>query len=326
LLRPQFVRTQIADLEAIERHVQHLLKAISYHQAESSDGWSAAFDIQPLFFRLTLDAATEFLFGESVDSQLAALPDTVLRDSGRRKGDGSCLDESLFAGAFDRAQAIIAHAGRFGDLYWLAHTKELKAECKTCFDLVDHFVYRALELRYTGKLSLSDSPGHGKYIFAHALAEVTEDPLDIRYQLINILLAGRDTTASMLSWMFLLFTQYPEVYSKLRTIVLSEFGSYEHPRNISFASLKNCSYLQWVLNETLRLFPSVPFNSRCCVQDTTLPVGGGKDGLSPVYVKKGQEVNYTVHVMHRRKDIWGEDADEFRPERWNNRKPTHPFE
>lgn len=49
---------------------------------------------------------------------------------------------------------------------------------------------------------------------------------------------------------------------------------------------------------------------------TTLPVGGGPDGRSPVFVKKGTAVGYSVYVMHRRKDIYGEDADEFRPERW----------
>jgi len=52
------------------------------------------------------------------------------------------------------------------------------------------------------------------------------------------------------------------------------------------------------------------------VNDTILPVGGGADGKSPVFVAKGTQVNYQVWVMQRRKDIYGEDADEFKPERW----------
>ena len=57
------------------------------------------------------------------------------------------------------------------------------------------------------------------------------------------------------------------------------------------------------------------------MRDTTLPVGGGPDGKSPVFVKKGQNINYTVYAMHRRKDIYGEDAEEFKPERWENLRP-----
>ena len=79
------------------------------------------------------------------------------------------------------------------------------------------------------------------------------------------------------------------------------------------------------MHETLRLYATVPFNSRRAVKDTTLPVGGGADAKSPIYVRKGQEVNYAVHIMHRRKDLWGEDCDEFRPERWQNRKAGWEF-
>lgn len=67
LLRPNFVRDQVSDLELEERHVQNLMKVMPVQ----SDGWTAETNIQQLFFRLTIDSATEFLFGESVDSQLS---------------------------------------------------------------------------------------------------------------------------------------------------------------------------------------------------------------------------------------------------------------
>jgi cytochrome P450 len=54
-------------------------------------------------------------------------------------------------------------------------------------------------------------------------------------------------------------------------------------------------------------------------------MGGGPDSQSPIYIKKGQEVNYVVHVMHHRKDIWGPDATQFNPERWIGRKPGWEF-
>jgi cytochrome P450 len=50
--------------------------------------------------------------------------------------------------------------------------------------------------------------------------------------------------------------------------------------------------------------------------DTILPVGGGPDQSSPVFVPKGTVVSYSIFSMHRRKDLWGDDADTFLPDRW----------
>lgn len=54
------------------------------------------------------------------------------------------------------------------------------------------------------------------------------------------------------------------------------------------------------------------------LRTTTLPVGGGPTGKSPIFVRRGEGVGYCVYAMHRRRDIYGDDADEFRPERWEN--------
>lgn len=55
--------------------------------------------------------------------------------------------------------------------------------------------------------------------------------------------------------------------------------------------------------------------------DTVLPVGGGPNGKSPVFVAKGTMVNYAVYVLHRRAEYWGPDAEEFKPERWESSRP-----
>lgn len=54
------------------------------------------------------------------------------------------------------------------------------------------------------------------------------------------------------------------------------------------------------------------------MKTTTLPTGGGPDFKSPVLVRKGEAVGYCVYAMHRRVDLYGPDANEFRPERWEN--------
>jgi cytochrome P450 len=75
----------------------------------------------------------------------------------------------------------------------------------------------------------------------------------------------------------------------------------------------------------MRLHPVVPINTRSAVQDTVLPRGGGLNGTSPVFVEKGAVVLFSTHALQRREDLWGDDAHEFRPERWAGRKRGWDF-
>ena len=313
MLRPNFVRDQVSDLDLEERHVQNLLRVMPVQ----ADGWTAETDIQTLFFRLTIDSATEFLFGESVDSQLTEAPGMNIDHSSTR-----VKDEIAFSQNFDAAQMHMARRFRLGDMFWTHNPKEYKDNNKIVNNFISHYV--DLALRNAGGLSEKKAEeGHNKekYVFLEALAQQTRDPVEIRAQLLNILLAGRDTTASLLSWLFHELLRNPEVFAKLRATVLETFGSYDDPREISFATLKGCQYLQYCLNETNRLWSIVPGNARRANKATTLPTGGGPDGKSPIYIKPQTDVQYSIHVMHRRTDIWGPDAEEFKPERFVGRKP-----
>jgi cytochrome P450 len=308
LLRPQFARDQVSDLDLEEEHMQNLMRVLP----TKSDGWTDITDLTPLFFRLTIDSATEFLFGESVDSQLASLPDY------KSSKPPMAVNEQDFAVSFDQAQSTIATASRLGEAYWLVYDKKFKEHCRRCHAFIDHYVQLALSKdKRTGQ---EKSQGKQKYVFLDALAESTRNPIELREHLISILLAGRDTTASLLSYVFMLLSEHEDVYKNLRSVVIETFGTYSKPKNITFETLKSCNYLQWILNETLRLYPVVPVDGRRALKDTTLPVGGGPDGTAPVYIKEGMQIDYSVYCMHRRTDLWGADAEEFRPERWNGRK------
>ena len=66
----------------------------------------------------------------------------------------------------------------------------------------------------------------------------------------------------------------------------------------------------------LRLYPPVPLNVREANQTTLLPTGGGPDGEHPILVRKGEVVIFSQYILARKKSIYGSDAADFRPERW----------
>ena len=162
------------------------------------------------------------------------------------------------------------------------------------------------------------------YTFLHALASFTRDRKVIRDQIVAVLLAGRDTTAAILSWVFYELSNHPEIVSKLRREILERIGPNKPP---TYDDLKDMRYLQHVMNETLRLYPGVPFNVRLALRNTTLPHGGGPDGLQPIGIRKDTPIGYSTLVMQRRRDLYPEpsadfpDAMLFAPDRWDNWTP-----
>lgn len=217
LLRPNFVRAQVADLDTFEVHVNHLIEALP------RDG--STVDLQDLFFRLTIDSATEFLFGESTN---CLAPGT------------STVSSSRFALAFNRSQDRVGKATR-APLSALLLGSEFKADVKFVHDFVDRYVERGL--KYRQNLDLEKSAG-GRYVFLHELVKRTDDPIQIRSELLNVLLAGRDTTASLLSNVFFMLARTPRVWQKLRAEVDSLAG--ERP---TYEQIKDMKYLKAVLNE-----------------------------------------------------------------------------
>ena len=194
LLRPNFVRSQVGDMDAFETHVAQLINRIP------RDG--ATVDLQELFLQLTMDSATEFLFGESTGILLGKT------DIGAR-----------FAEVFNRSQEEAATSLRNGTIHRMFRTKQFGDDCKTVHAFVDRYVEKGLayrrSLEASEKKEEKEEPP-GRYVFLHELVKATSDPLRIRSELLNVLLAGRDTTAGLLSNVFFLLAKRPDVWSKLR--------------------------------------------------------------------------------------------------------------
>lgn len=164
MLRPHFQHRQYDDLDVFRESVDNLIDNIK---------GGGVVDLQPLFFRLTLDTTTAFLFGESVNSLKA--PKTV--------------GEQNFASAFNTAQEYIAKRFRLLDLYWLIGGKKFQEACDNVHRFADQIIDRNLGRALKDEESFLDS-----------IAKSTPNRNALRGQIINILTAGRDTTACLLSW------------------------------------------------------------------------------------------------------------------------------
>lgn len=108
-----------------------------------------------------------------------------------------------------------------------------------------------------------------------------------------VLLAGRDTTACTLSWMFYELSRNEDIVRRLRKEIEDNVGFEREP---TYADLKNMKFLQNTINETLRLYPVVPFNVRCSLKDTTLPRGGGPRGDQPMGLLAGTPVGKSPKI------------------------------
>ena len=149
--------------------------------------------------------------------------------------------------------------------------------------------------------------------FVDQLAKESSGPVILRDQLLNVLLAGRDTTACCLSWTIRLLVRHPDVMDRLRRQVRSVMGQSAYATR---GQIRNMPYLSHVIKESLRLFPPVPLNNRTATKTTILPKGGGPDGNAPILVRRGELVVFSQYVNARRKNIYGPEADSFIPERW----------
>lgn len=189
---------------------------------------------------------------------------------------------------------------------------------------VEPFVDEALALS-PAELEKRTKSDEG-YTFLHAIAAYTRDRKVLRDQLVAVLLAGRDTTACTLCWLFYELSRQPQLVADLRAEIAETVGWTAAP---TYANLKSMRLLQHTINETLRLYPVVPFNVRMALRDTTLPRGGGSDGNSPVGMPKDTPVIYSTHYMQLTPEVYPATSatfpppEDFAPRRWDTWQPRH---
>jgi cytochrome P450 len=296
LIKPYFDRAAFSDLARLESHTNRLLRKIP------TDG--SAVDMQPLFQHWFLDTATEFLLGESVHS---------LEDPSE---------------AWPHADMVTIQAGlrvrlQLSFFLFLHRDKEWLAACHRIHGFLDSHIERAYtqleEERATGKPAVN-AKGVPRHDLLWHMAKQVPDKLELRTQLTGVWIPSNETTSILMSNTIWALARNPRVVAILRREVLA-YGD----KPLTFEGLRSFAYLRWVVNEVHRLYPVSLQTVRACVKDAVLPTGSGEDGSSPVLCVKGDIVHCNRYLMHRDPDIWGEDAEEFRPERWEQARPLWNF-
>lgn len=299
------------------------------------------FDLQDLMMRMTLDSISQIGFGVKLDS----------------------LSNSVsFAKCFDEANCISYY--RFCDPLW--QLKRLlnvgrERRLKECVKVLDDFSFDVIERRRKElaacKESRSDLLSRFIDLCNREGGEVAKSAFTdkaLRDMILNFVIAGRDTTAVTLCWFFYMMTRHPEVAHKiadeLATVVTQQRGAQPQPQQqppskksqtqnggvgelptpeaiaefaerLTYEVLGKLQYLQAALSETLRLHPAVPIDNKEAAADDVLPDG------TPV--KKGSIVGYVPYSMGRMTFLWGDDAADFKPERWldddGHFQPQPPF-
>ncbi|KAF7137910.1 hypothetical protein RHSIM_Rhsim07G0024300 [Rhododendron simsii] len=306
----EFSTKVLRDFSSIvfQKNVAKLAKIIS--EATISN---QIMDIQDLFMKSTLDSIFKVAFGVELDSMC-----------------GSSEEGTQFSNAFDNSSAITLR--RYIDVFWSikkALNIGAEAELKKNIKVINDFVYKLIrsKVKQMDKLPNDDSSAKKEDILSRFLQVSETDPKYLRDIILNFIIAGKDTTAATLSWFIYMMCKHPDIQEKVAQEIKYATNIKEGTDVEEFAAcirdeaLEKMQYLHAALTETLRLYPAVPVDAKICFSDDTWP-----DGFS---VRKGDMVAYQPYAMGRMKFIWGEDADEFRPERWLDQngifQPESPF-
>ncbi|KFK30625.1 hypothetical protein AALP_AA6G006200 [Arabis alpina] len=292
--------------QAMGRWVNRGIKLRFCPILETAQNKGEPVDLQDLILRLTFDNICGLAFGKDTRTCSPGLP------------------ENGFATAFDRATEASLQRFILPEFLWrLKKWLGLGLEVSLSRSLgeIDGYLDAVINTRKQELLSQQES-GVQRHDDLLSRFMKKKDHLDrsysetfLRHVALNFILAGRDTSSVALSWFFWLVVTHPTVEDKIVreicTVLMETRGAdvsswTEEP--LGFDEVDRLVYLKAALSETLRLYPSVPEDSKHVVNDDVLPDG--------TFVPAGSSVTYSIYAAGRMKSTWGEDCLEFKPERW----------
>ncbi|CAN6284312.1 unnamed protein product [Urochloa humidicola] len=242
--------------------------------------------------------------------------------------DPACLADDAAAPEFMRAfdyveEAILDRFRPPESVLWrvkralnMAPERQIREALGTVLGYVDRIIREFRERPPTG-----ESGGRGDFL-AHFAGSAERSDESLRDFVTNFLMAGRDTTSSALTWFFWLVSLRPDVEAKIvdeiRRVRACHGGG---AAPFAFDELGEMHYVHAAIAESMRLYPPVPLGMHYAKEDDVMPDG--------TVVGRGWAVSHSSYAMARLESLWGEDCEDFRPERWLREdgtfQPASPF-
>ncbi|KAJ0427448.1 putative unspecific monooxygenase [Helianthus annuus] len=257
-------------------------------------------DLQDLLLRLTFDNICGLAFGKDPQTLSPGLP------------------ENSFASAFDRATEATLQRFILPETIWKLKKwlrLGMEVELSQSLSHVDKYLTGVINTRKLELLNSESQTPHDDLLSRFMKKKESYSDTFLQQVALNFILAGRDTSSVALSWFFYLVIKNPRVEMKILTEICEVLNKTRGTDTckwlddpLVFEEVDQLTYLKAALSETLRLYPSVPEDSKHVTADDVLPDG--------TVVPAGSAVTYSIYSTGRMKFIWGEDVLEFRPERW----------
>lgn len=205
----------------------------------------------------------------------------------------------------------LSMGGAFSFIYMF--DKTWKADYSKVHAFIDKRIKQYYEKTAAGA-GKEKSNNMQRYVLIDGMAKEIQDPIKLRFQLLNIFFPARDTSAVLTSNALFFLARNPHIWTDLRTQALAIAN-----QPLTFELLKSLSSFRYTLFEAIRLQGPSGQVRRVALRDTTLPRGGGPDGSAPLFVTKGTAVYLNNFPKMRDVELWGEDIKAFRPSRFEGK-------
>lgn len=287
----------------LEVMIERVFDACSRQMVDKLDKQLAAnpdqaIDMEAYFSQLTLDVIGKAVFNYDFNSLTTNSPliqavYTSLKETEQRATDVLPLWKLTFLAPLIPRQKKALEAVEL----IRQTTEELIAKCKAMVEAEE--TASSFDEEY-----INDSdPSVLRFLIA-SREEVSS--VQLRDDLLSMLVAGHETTGSVLTWTLYLLVTNPDTMKKAHEEVDRVLGQDASP--LTFAKYQELKYTMRCINESMRLYPHPPVLLRRAVVEDKLPGG--------YTVPAGQDVMISVYNIHHSPDVW-DDPEAFKPERFN---------